>query len=220
MKKIRVWDLPVRLFHWLLAILIVLAVITEKIGGNALVWHFRIGYALLALVCFRILWGIVGSHYARFSNWIFSPSTIVKYIWAKKGSAAKQYPGHNPLGSLSVLALLIVILAQAISGLFANDDIASEGPLAHFISKEWSDKFTWFHATIGANLIYFLVGLHLTAIAYYVFWKKENLPRSMVTGDKQVLGDPPTVNDSARLRLLALAIFAACILLVYLLVQL
>lgn len=219
MKKIRVWDLPTRLFHWSLAILVVAAIVTVKIGGSALDWHFRVGYAALALVFFRILWGLVGSHYVRFTSFVFAPSTILAYVRGKSGDH-RHYPGHNPMGSLSVLALLAIALAQPASGLFANDDIASEGPLVHFISKEMSDKLTWFHTQIGGNLIYFLVGLHVSAIAYYFFRKKENLVRAMVTGDKPHREDAPEANDSIGVRLLALSLLAVSTGAVYYLVHL
>jgi cytochrome b len=220
MAKVRVWDLPIRLFHWALAILIATSIITQKIGGNAMEWHFLSGYAVLALVAFRIVWGLVGTRYARFSDFIYAPSTIAAYLLDTKNSLKEKYHGHNPLGSLSVFALLGMILAQALSGLFANDDIASEGPLVKFISKEFSDRITWFHVEVSANLIYALVGLHIAAVAYYYFRKKQNLVKPMITGDKDIGGDAPAANDSWAIRLLAAAIFAACMACVYCLVNL
>jgi cytochrome b len=210
MKKVRVWDLPVRLFHWTLAILIVMAIVTQKIGGNAMEWHFRIGYAVLTLVSFRIIWGMVGPRYARFASFLHGPSTIAGYIRGGKAALKANYLGHNPLGSLSVFALLGVVLAQAVSGLYANDDIASEGPLVRFISKDVSDQITWFHKEVSANLIYLLVAMHVMAIAVYYFRKKQNLVKPMLTGDQEVDFDAPPANDSWGMRLLALAIFALC----------
>lgn len=210
MKKIRVWDLPTRLFHWTLAMLVLAAIVTEQIGGSAIDWHFRVGYAALALVCFRIVWGLVGTHYARFSSFVFSPATVFAYVTGRNGMVGRRFLGHNPAGSLSVFGLLLVVLAQAASGLFANDDIASEGPLAHFISKEVSDSVTWFHGQVGGNLIYALVGLHLAAIAYYYFRKKVNLVKPMITGDKPTDGAAPAANDSLRTRLAAAIVLAAC----------
>lgn len=220
MTKVRVWDLPIRLFHWALAILIAVSIITPKIGGNAMQWHFLSGYAILALVAFRIVWGLVGTRYARFSGFFYAPSTIAAYLLNAKNSLKERYHGHNPLGSLSVFALLGVILAQALSGLFANDDIASEGPLVKFISKEFSDRITWLHVEVSANLIYALVGLHIAAVAYYYFRKKQNLVKPMITGDKDIDVDAPAANDSWTTRLLAAAIFAACAACVYYLVNL
>jgi len=220
MKKIRVWDLPVRLFHWTLAALVAAAVVTEKIGGNAMEWHFLAGYAALTLILFRIVWGFVGTRYARFADFFHAPGAILAYLRNAKNGVQEKYHGHNPLGSLSVLALLGVVLMQASSGLFSNDDISNEGPLVKFISKELSDRITWFHTEISANLIYFLVGLHVAAILYYYLRKKQNLVKPMLNGDKLVNEDAPSANDSWPMRLLAAAILAACSAAVYYLVHL
>jgi cytochrome b len=219
MKKIRVWDLPVRLFHWTLTVLIAVAVVTQNIGGNAMEWHFLSGYAALTLILFRILWGMVGTHYARFSSFIHGPSTIIGYMRGATMHRMEKRLGHNPLGSLSVFALLGVVLAQAVSGLFANDDIANEGPLVKFISKELSDTITWFHTAVSVNLLYVLIGLHVTAIAYYYFCKRQNLVKQMITGDHEVPFDAPHTDDSAKTRMLAAVIFLACAAAVYVLVK-
>lgn len=220
MKKIRVWDLPVRLFHWILVLLIATAVITVNIGGNAMEWHFLAGYASLALILFRLIWGFVGSRYARFSDFFHGPGVIIAYLRDANNGMREKYYGHNPLGSLSVFALLGIVLMQAISGLFSNDDIASEGPLFKFISKELSDQVTWFHKEVSGTLIYILVGLHVAAIAYYYFIKKNNLIKPMLTGDKLIEGDAPSANDSWAMRLLAAAILAACAAAIYYVVNL
>jgi cytochrome b len=220
MRKIRIWDLPVRLFHWVLVVLIVVAVVTQKVGGNAMEWHFRAGYAVLTLIVFRIIWGLVGPRYARFSSFLPGPAKVTAYLRDTKEGRSEKYLGHNPLGSLSVFALLGVILAQAVSGMLANDDIASEGPLVKFISKELSDSFTWFHKEISANLLYVLVGLHVLAIVYYYFAKKKDLVTPMITGDQQVGFDAPASNDSAGMRLLAAIILVLCAAAVYFLINL
>lgn len=220
MKKIRIWDLPTRLFHWALALLIVASIITQNIGGNAMEWHFLAGYAALTLVLFRLLWSLAGSRYARLGQLFHAPSTIFGYLRYARTRPKTHYLGHNPLGSLSVLALLAIVLAQALSGLFANDDIASEGPLVKFINKDLSDRITWFHTEVSALLIYVLVGLHVAAIAYYYFRKKENLVKPMLTGDKLVEADAPAANDGWAMRLWAAAILLACAGGVYYLVNL
>ena len=219
MKKIRVWDLPVRLFHWGLVVLIAVSIITQEIGGNAMDWHFRSGYAVLALIAFRMVWGLVGTRYARFSDFIHRPMSIVAYFRGKSRESTEKYHGHSPVGGLSVLALLGVILIQAVSGLFANDDIASEGPLVKFISKDLSDRFTWFHTEVSAWVLYFLIGLHILAIAYYYAGKKQNLVTPMITGNKEVDADVPPANDSWSMRLLAGAILLACAAGVYTLIN-
>jgi cytochrome b len=223
MKKIRVWDLPLRLFHWALVFVVVSAILAQKIGGDAMIWHFRLGYTALTLVLFRIVWGLIGSKYARFSDFVKGPSTIIGYVKQLRngsaGSAIKPL-GHNPLGSLSVLALLAVVLAQTISGLFSSDDDDRHGPLAKFISDAWSERVSDFHADVSGTLIYILIGLHIAAIAYYYFIKKDNLVRPMITGDKEVNVEGQPANDSWRMRLLALLILLVCAAGVYYVVML
>ncbi|SNT02354.1 Cytochrome b [Noviherbaspirillum humi] len=210
MRKIRVWDLPTRLFHWSLALLVATAVITQSIGGNAMTWHFRAGYAVLALIAFRLAWGFIGPRYARFASFIYGPSTIVGYVAGGKQALKEKYLGHNPLGSLSVFALLAVVLAQAASGLFSNDDIAYDGPMVKFITKELSDQITWFHKDLNAWLVYGLVALHVAAIVFYRVRKRQNLVRAMITGDQEVDFDAVPADDSWKTRLLALVVLALC----------
>ncbi len=210
MKKVRVWDLPLRLFHWALVLLLAVAFVTQQIGGNAMEWHFRAGYAVLALLAFRTLWGLVGPRYARFSSFLYGPSTIVGYL---RGTKLKYRLGHNPLGSLSVFALLAGSLVQALSGMFANDDIASEGPLVRYISKELSDQITVLHKDLFFWVLVALVVLHLLAIAWYALGKKRNLVKPMLTGDQEIGLDAEGVeaaNDSWTMRLLALGLLALC----------
>lgn len=242
---IRVWDLPLRLFHWTLVICVVGAFVTIQIGGNWVQWHFRFGYAALALILFRILWGLFGDRYSRFSSFLYGPSRIVAYLrgGAKlAGSAAPvgpgepeapESPGHNPLGSLSVFAMIAFLLVQPILGLFANDDIASEGPLARFVSKELSDTLTGFHHR-GKLVLIALVVLHLSALAFYAFLRKKNLVRPMITGDKFAgvdangkIGDVPAgtslpqpARDDGAVRVRALVLMAISAAVVYVVVTL
>lgn len=214
MKKIRVWDLPVRLFHWALVALVLGAVITQKIGGQAMAWHFRCGYAVLALVLFRVVWGLCGTLYARFSNFIYAPSVIATYL---KGGG-KPHVGHNPVGGLAVIGFLAILLMQALSGLFSNDANESAGPFANWVGPQWSDKFTWFHQDVSAVLLYVFIALHVIAVGYYYF-RKNNLISPMITGDKRTFPDALPADDSAATRWLALLILAICGLAVYLLVR-
>jgi cytochrome b len=207
MKRIRVWDLPIRLFHWTLALLIVGLVITANISGNMMVWHFRFGYAVLTLILFRLVWGVIGTHYARFANFLVGPGKIAGFL---SGRDADQLPGHNPLGSLAVVALLLVVFLQAALGLFSNDDIAADGPLANFVSKEMSDKMSHLHADLNIYLLYALIALHVLAIAWYFFGKKKNLLTPMLTGDVITELDVPAADDSGARRLQALLVLAAC----------
>ena len=157
MKKIiRVWDLPIRLFHWLLVLCVVLSFITVKIGGNAMEFHALIGYCVLTLVIFRVCWGLVGSHHARFIHFVPSPKGLVNYILGK----TKAGLGHNPLGALSVLALLVSLGLQATTGLFANDDIAFEGPFAKYVSNDMVQFLTSIHY-FNEKVLIILIALHL-----------------------------------------------------------
>ena len=182
MKKIiRVWDLPIRLFHWLLVVSIVLSFITVKIGGNAMEFHALIGYCVLTLVIFRICWGFIGSYHARFIHFVPSPKRLIDYILGKTTAGL----GHNPLGALSVLALLFSVGLQAVTGLFANDDIAFEGPLAKYVSNTSVELLTSIHHANEKFLI-ILIALHLGAIIYYQKFKGENLIKPMLLGDKEI----------------------------------
>lgn len=174
--RARVWDLPTRLFHWLLVACVVGAFVTAKIGGAAMVWHGRLGLAILGLLSFRIVWGFVGSTYARFAQFVRGPAAIRVYL---KGNWQGQ--GHNPFGALSVLALLGVLSLQAATGLFANDDIAFEGYLYPLVGNELSGKITAIHHLLEKALM-LLVALHIGAIAFYARVKKHNLVKPMLTG--------------------------------------
>lgn len=210
--KVRIWDLPLRLFHWLLVALIVISYTTGQIGGNLVQYHFWSGYAILALVVFRILWGVVGGFHARFWNFIPSPSKLINYLRGRTPEPA----GHNPIGAFSVIGLLTVILVQTISGLFSNDDIASEGPLVKFISKDLSDQITHLHE-ITQNILLVLVGLHLAAILFYLLIKRKNLIKPMLCGDKELSPAHPVTEsrDTWLTRLIALFLLAVCAVLVY-----
>jgi cytochrome b len=183
-----IWDLPVRLFHWSLALLILILFITGNVGGNWMEWHMYAGFCALALVLFRIIWGFIGSHHARFRNFVRGPAGVIGYIRTLRAGTAKVSPGHNPLGALSVLALLGAVLLQACTGLFSNDDIMLEGPLAASVSKRISDFLTHVHH-LNSDLLLGLIALHVLAIAWYYFAKKENLVRPMLTGIKNIADD-------------------------------
>jgi len=172
----RVWDLPTRVFHWSLALLVVVAFVSAKIGGNAMLWHGRAGLAILGLLSFRLVWGVVGSTYARFAHFVRGPAALRAYL---KGEW--QELGHNPLGALSVLALLGTLLLMASTGLFANDDIAFEGYLLPLVGSELSGKITGIHHLLE-KLLMLLVAAHVGAIVYYKRAKGRDLVRPMLTG--------------------------------------
>jgi cytochrome b len=181
--RIRVWDIPVRLFHWSLVLLIIALFVTGKLGGNWLEWHKRAGFSVLGLVTFRILWGFVGSHHARFVNFVRGPRAVATYLKALAQKNSVPHAGHNPLGAISVVTMLGVLLLQGILGLFSNDDIMLEGPYASMVSKALSDQLTMLHK-LNSNLILILIAVHLAAIAFAYFYKKENLVKAMITGEK------------------------------------
>ncbi len=208
MHTIRVWDLPTRLFHWALVLCVIGLIITGNVGGNAMPWHGRLGYAVLTLLLFRLVWGLVGGHWSRFANFLYGPSSILAYL---RGQGRPEHSvGHNPLGMLSVLALLAILLAQVGSGLFADDEIAFTGPLAGLVSGDWVSQATSYHKKIGKLLLIALVALHLGAIAFYKLVKKQNLVRPMVLGDKAVPAPLPSSRDGAAQRLLALVVLLLC----------
>ncbi len=181
--RIRVWDLPIRIFHWLLVLLVITLYVTGKLGGNWLEWHKRAGFSVLGLVTFRIIWGFVGSYHARFVNFVRGPKAVGAYVKSLIRKDSTRHAGHNPLGALNAVSMLGVLLLQGLMGLFANDDLMLEGPYAKFVSKAVSDQLTTFHK-LNADLILVLIGLHLAAIAFAYFVKKENLVAPMFTGNK------------------------------------
>lgn len=185
MKSILVWDIPVRLFHWALATSILFLFITAQIGGNAMEWHKKIGFFVIGLIAFRVVWGFVGTYHARFENFVRAPVTVITYAKNLFKNDGEHYLGHNPMGALSVVALLTVVGFQTVTGLFSNDDIMLEGPYASLVSKVVSDKITKLHQ-LNSDLILVLVGLHLAAIAFYAVFKKEQLIEAMLTGKKDL----------------------------------
>ncbi|HRP26715.1 MAG TPA: cytochrome b/b6 domain-containing protein [Thauera sp.] len=178
--RVRVWDLPTRLFHWLLAGLVVAAYVTGQLGGSYMEWHGRVGIAIVGLLSFRLVWGVIGSTYARFSDFVPGPA----HLWAHLRGHWSGL-GHNPLGALSVLALLGVMLYQAVTGLFANDEIAFSGPLRALVSADTSNWLSGLHRQNYWPII-ILVGLHVGAVLFYALIKKDNLVGAMITGHKDV----------------------------------
>jgi cytochrome b len=180
-EKIRVWDLPTRLFHWALAICLAGSLISVNLGGNAVGWHFRFGYAILALLLFRVAWGFVGPRYSRFASFPPSPAAALRHL---RGEGVDR-PGHSPLAALSVYALLLALAIQAGTGLFANDAIMWDGPLKNLVTNATSDALTRLHK-LNRFVVIGLVLLHLAAIAFYTFVKRRRLVAAMITGDAAV----------------------------------
>ena len=199
-RPIRVWDLPTRLFHWLLAVLVVFSFVTAKVGGGWTAWHFYSGYAILALLVFRVLWGFAGNRYARFAGFVRGPRAVMAYVRGRTTVA-----GHSPLGALSVLLLLAALLLQGVTGLFTSDDIASEGPLLKLVSGETGALLARLHRW-NEKVLIALVALHLVAVLFYQWGRQRDLIRPMLSGDQRHPGLPGS--DDARLRWRAAVLFA------------
>jgi cytochrome b len=201
---IRVWDLPTRLFHWALAICVIGALVTANVGGRWMDWHMPFGVCVLALLVFRLVWGIVGSRYARWKSLMFRPRDIWRYL---REPQPRQTPGHSPLGALAVFALFLVLTIQAVTGLFASDNILTDGPLNQYVSNQTARLFTSIHV-INKIALLVLIGLHLLAILIYTLRGKQ-LVKAMITGNKasdMVVAGAIAARDDLNLRLRALVL--------------
>jgi len=213
MNTIRIWDLPTRLFHWLLVAAVVGLFVTGKTGGDAMSWHGRLGYAVLALLLFRLVWGVIGGRWSRFASFMPTPARLLRYL---RGQPLPQdTAGHNPLGAFSVLALLLLLAAQAGSGLFADDDISFSGPLAGMVLPALVKTLTRLHRTAGQWLLIALVTLHVLSILVYLA-RGKNLIGPMIRGDKRLPSGeivPPSADGPGRsaLALIVLALAAAAV---------
>ena len=214
LTTVRVWDLPTRTFHWLLATCVIASIGSAWVGGNAMAWHFRLGYVVFTLLAFRILWGLVGGHWSRFVNFIYAPATVARYLRGRSQAHEHHEVGHNPLGAFSVFGLLALLVLQVGTGLFADDEIASAGPLIKLVSGATSLALTKWHKSFGQWLIIALIVLHIGAILYYLVAKKRNLVRPMLSGDKLLMAPAPAAVDNGRSRTLAAVLLALCAVLV------
>ena len=202
--RVKVWDLPTRLFHWLLAALAVAMLVTGKIGGDALEWHARFGYCVAALLLFRIVWGFAGGYWSRFASFPPSPARAWRHT---RGNDAG--PGHSPLGALSIYAMLLFLAFQVASGLFSQTKEDFAGPLSTMVSNATSHWLTGYHKNFGQLVLIALVVLHLAAVAWYLF-RGDDLIRPMLTGTKEVHAHIPDSRDDALSRLAALVVLVAC----------
>lgn len=206
----RIWDLPTRLFHWLLAAAVIALIATAKIGGNAMEWHMRLGHAVLALLLFRVVWGIVGGHWSRFATFVPTPARL-RASWSKSAAeSAGSTAGHSLLGALSVLAMLLVLALQVATGLVSDDEIAFAGPLTRFVSGDTVAWASVWHQGWGQWLLLALLGLHLCAIAFYAGVRRNNLVPAMVHGNQQVAAGTAASTDTLATRLMAVMLIAAC----------
>ena len=204
-RRIAVWDAPVRIVHWLLALLIPFSWWTAE--QEMMEWHYRSGLAVLGLVVFRLIWGVVGSSTARFATFVRGPRTVVDYLRGRREFVL----GHNPLGALSVLALLFMLSLQVGLGLFAADEDGLEsGPLAHLVEAETAEEVAELHET-SFDVLKWLIVLHVAAILYYLLVRRKNLVGPMVSGAAAASAGAAPMVAASRLRVAisALAAFAA-----------
>lgn len=218
LHRIRVWDLPTRVFHVLLLLGVVGLVATGELGAMQL--HFWLGYGVLTLLLFRLVWGFVGGHWSRFIHFVPTPATLLAYLQTLRKTQPPHSVGHNPLGALSVLGMVSVLLLQVFSGLISDDEIANAGPWTALVPANWVSFGTEYHSEIGKVLLIFLVALHVGTVLYYKRFKGDDLITPMVTGDKVSLPpDTPASRDTRTSRLFALGIWVGCAYVVYRLIN-
>lgn len=213
--RVVVWDLPTRVFHWLLAGLFAGLVVTGKIGGEAMVWHALLGYAVATLLLFRVTWGFVGGHWSRFASFALSPGRALTYL--RRGVAPAV--GHNPLGALSVYAMLTFLAFQVTSGLASDTKEEFAGPLVTLISNDAVHLFTWYHKQVGEPALIGLVTLHIVVVLAYAL-RGRDLVWPMVTGIQDVLEPTEASRDDNVSRLIALVLVGVSALAVWGLVRL
>lgn len=197
-KEIRIWDLPTRLFHWLFAASVIGAIVTVKVGGSWMDWHLPLGISALALLAFRVIWGFTGPRYARFASFVRSPRQTLAYL---RNQHEAEPAGHNPLGAWSVLALLLVVGVQAFTGLFATDEILTQGPLNQFVSGKVADIMSSIHR-LNEKPLFVLIALHLLAILVYAI-RGKRLVAPMITGNKpseKLPAATPAARDDVGIR--------------------
>ena len=209
LADVRVWDLPTRLFHWTLACCVLGSVVSAKIGGNAMAWHFRFGYVVFTLLAFRLVWGFVGGRWSRFASFLFPPSALWRYLRGPAVAGERLDVGHSPTGALAVFAMLGLLAVQLATGLVADDEIATVGPLNRFVANATGLAATGWHKSWGQWLILALVALHLAAVAWYVA-RGSDLLGAMVGGDKRLPAGTPPSADGRPQRLGAALLLGVC----------
>ena len=175
------WDLPTRLFHWALTALVVFSYVTGKLGGEWMTWHMRSGYTILALVGFRLAWGFVGPAPARFASFLRGPASALAYLRGLRAGNRPTPAGHNPLGGWNVVLMLALLLLQAGTGLFSNDESAHEGPLAAKVSDAMVDRMSAIHGWVQVVLV-IAVALHVAAVLFYQLGLRIDVLRTMTAG--------------------------------------
>jgi len=205
-----VWDLPLRLFHWLFASTIVAAYVTAKLGFDWMQWHFYLGYLTIGLLVFRILWGFIGPRHARFSNFIHKPSAIWLYVKGMFTRGSAPSIGHNPVGGLMVILMLLLAAVQAGTGLFTTDAVVWAGPYNPSVSGDTAGLLSTVH-NWNFNVIIAAVGLHVAAILFYLFYKRQNLVVPMLNGHKPatLVPEHEAIRSSELLKALVVSLVAS-----------
>jgi cytochrome b len=218
--KLRIWDLPTRVFHLCLILSLFGSFATIYLSDDLVLWHARIGLFFLSLVLFRVIWGFCGGHWSRFHNFLSSPSLALNALRETLQGRTHFTLGHNPLGAWSVLWMMSLLLLQVLSGLCSEDDVAFSGPLTQYLSDVWVERASWYHTEMGVWLIVVSVSVHVLMIFWYRKRYDQDLVTPMITGDKDIT--PPTGQDApiqsadaAPDRIMALVIFALIAFLVY-----
>jgi len=213
LSRVRVWDLPTRLFHWLLVACLVGLFGSAYWPGGAQQLHSRLGYAVLALLLFRLVWGFTGGYWSRWARMVASPARVWCYLRGQ--GRAVDSVGHTPPGSLAVAAFMAILAAQVTTGLLSNDEIAFTGPLNRFVSNDTGLAATYWHKDVGQWAVLAWVVLHIAAIAWYQFRLRRPLVGAMVHGDKELAGEVATglrhSRDDVATRVAAAVVFALCI---------
>ncbi|PUE09667.1 cytochrome B [Limnohabitans sp. T6-5] len=218
MVTVRIWDLPTRLFHWALACAVVGLGITGLVGGNVMVWHFRFGYAVFTLLVFRLFWGLLGGRWSRWSTLPLGFRPFTSYLQGR--STPEQLAGHNPLGSLSVLAMLFFLSLQVATGLVSDDEISNSGPFSSLVSSTLVTWATSWHKHWGKLTLIFLVSIHLSAIAWYHWRQHQLLLPAMWHGYKNLEVPVDASRDDLPSRVMAALIFTLSVAVVFYLVSL
>jgi len=242
-SKTLVWDLPTRIFHWLLVIVVFMQFASGIVAGEWLTIHSYLGYLTLTLIFFRLFWGIWGGHWSRFKNFVPTPFSLLNYVRGlfnisslvntpheklpfnpqqlatPNSSVLSASPSHNPLGAVSILLMLLLLLLQVLSGSMSSDDIAFAGPLVNAVGNDTVEWMTWYHSCVGYYLLICLITLHVFAILFYQIKKSNNLTLAMISGYKKLEAPVRASSDTKAKRLLALFLLAVSASFVYILVM-
>ena len=215
MKKRLIWDLPTRLFHWLLVLSILAQYVTADLLDDAVQWHFYIGYFTLGLIIFRLLWGMVGPKYAKFSQFVTGPSAVFAYAKTLFDRDSLPSVGHNPLGGWFVVVMSVLVLVQAVSGLYMTDDIFLDGPLRSMAAENVLEIMNTLHHVAFDTLLY-VIALHIGASVFYGIYKRQQLLPPMISGkkplpvdDEQYYGETQGIQHSHLGRAIIIALIAA-----------